>query len=121
MLLLCLQYYLSQIYYASCMLTLGYDEELNEEYDDVSFMTRDMGTERTLYRHALDDLKSESNIKRSAAATRHLQDYLDRICHEPSKWEDLEHCHMTHYFGGKFGTYIGKHAKNKSFVIIHQI
>ena len=81
-------------------------------------MTRDTGTERTLYRHAVDDSKSESNIKRSAAATRNLQDYMDIICHEPSKWEDLEHCHMTHEFCGKFGTYIGKHARNKNFVNI---
>ena len=101
------------------MLTLDYDEELNEEYDDMSCMTRDTGTERTLYRHAVDDSKSESNIKRSAGATRHLQDYMDRICHEPSKWEDLEHCHMTHEFWGQFGTYIGKHAKNNNFVSIH--
>ena len=101
------------------MLTLDYDEELNEEYDDVSCMTRDTVTERTLYRHAVDDSKSESNIKRSAAATRHLQDYMDKIGHEPSKWEDLEHCHMTHEFWGKFGTYIGKRAKNRNFVIIH--
>ena len=82
------------------MLTLDYDEELNKEYDYVSCMTRDTGTEWTLYSHAVDDSKSESNIKRSAAATRNLQDYMDIICHEPSKWEDLEHCHMTHEFGG---------------------
>ena len=68
------------------MLTLDYDEELKKGYDDVSCMTRDTGTERTLYRHAVDDLKSESNIKHSAAATRHLQYYMDIICHEPSKW-----------------------------------
>ena len=82
-------------------------------------MTRDTGTERTLYMHAVDDSKSESNIKHSAAATRHLQDYMDRIGHESSKWEDLEHSHMTHEFWGNFGTYIGKHAKNKNFVSIH--
>ena len=55
MLLLCLHHYLSNIYYASFMLTLDYDEELNEEYDDVSCMTRDTGIERTLSRHAVDD------------------------------------------------------------------
>ena len=54
------------------MLTLDYDEELNEEYDDVSCMTRETGIERSVYRHAVDDSKSESNIKRSHAATRHL-------------------------------------------------
>ena len=83
-------------------------------------MTRYTGTERTLYRHAVDDSKSDSNIKRSAAATRHLQDYMDRIGHEPSKWKDLEHCDTTNAFWGKFGTYIGKHAKNKNLVSIHK-
>ena len=119
MFLLCLHHYLSNMYYASFMLTLDYDEELNEEYDDMSCMTRDTVTGRTLYRHAVDDSKSESNIKRSAAATRHLQNYMDRIGHEPSKWEDLEHCYMTHEFWGNFGTYTGKHAKNKNFFSIH--
>ena len=51
------------------MLTLDYNEELNEEYDDMSCMTRDTGVERTVYRHAVDDSKSESNIKRSHAVT----------------------------------------------------
>ena len=97
------------------MLTQDYNEELNKEYDDMSFMTRDTGTEGTLYRHALDDPKSESNIKRSAAATRHLQDYMDRICHSPRKWEYLKHCDMTNTFWGAFGTYIGKHAKKQEF------
>ena len=111
MLILCLHHYLSNTYYASLMLTLGYDEELNKDYDDVSCISRDTGTGRTLYRHAVDDSKSESNIKHSTASTRHLQDYMDIICHEPSKWEDLKHFHMTHEFWGKFGNYIGKHAK----------
>ena len=93
------------------MLTLDCDEELNKEYDDVSYMAIDTGTGRTLYRHAVNDLKIDSNIKRSDAATRHLQDYMDRICHEPSKWEDFEHCHITHEFWEKFVIYIGKHAK----------
>ena len=82
------------------MLTLEYDEELNKEYDDVSCMNKDTGTERTSYRHAVDYLKSELHIKSSAEATGHLQDYMDKIVHEPSKWEDLEHRHMTHEFGG---------------------
>ena len=47
MILLYLHHYLSGIYYASFMLTLDYDKELNEEYDDVSCMTRETGTERT--------------------------------------------------------------------------
>ena len=68
-------------------------------------MTRDTGTERTVYRHAVDDSKSESNIKRSAAATRHIQDYMDRIRHSPRKWEDLKHGDITNTFWGQFGTY----------------
>ena len=55
----------------------------------MSCMTRDTGTERTVYRRVVDDSKSESNIKHSHAATRHLQDYMYIICHEPSKWENL--------------------------------
>ena len=102
------------------MLKLDYNDELNEEYDDMSCMTRDTGTERTLYRHAVDDSKSDSNIKRSAAATRNLQDYMDRICNSPRKWEDLKHGDMTNTFWGQFGTYIGKHSKNKNFVSIHK-
>ena len=66
----------------------------------MSCMTRDTGTEITSFRHAVDESKSESNTKHSAAASVHLQDYMDKIGHEPSKWEDLEHHHMTHNFGG---------------------
>ena len=62
----------------------------------------------------VDESKSESNIELSAAATGHIQDYMDRIGHEPSKWEDIEHRHMTHEFWGEFGTYIGRHAKNNN-------
>ena len=43
---------------------------------------------------------------------------MDRIGHEPSKWEDIENRHMTHEFWGKFGTYIGKHAKNKRIWLV---
>ena len=82
-------------------------------------MTRYTGTERTVYRNAVDESKSESNIKRSAAATRHLKDYMDRICHSPRKWEDLKHGDITNTFWGQFGTYIGKHARNKNFVSIY--
>ena len=63
-------------------------------------MTRYMGTGITSFRLAVDESKSESNTKRSAAASGHLQDYMDKIFHEPSNWEDLEHCHKTHVFGG---------------------
>ena len=54
-LLLCLHHYLSNIYDASFMLTLDYDEELNEEYDDMSCMTRETVTDRTSYRNAGDE------------------------------------------------------------------
>ena len=50
------------------MLTPDYDEELNEEYDDMSCLTRNTGTERTSFRHAADESKSELHTKHSAAA-----------------------------------------------------
>ena len=80
-------------------------------------MTRDTGTERTVYRHAVDDSKSKSNTKRSDAATRHLQDYMDGICHSPSKWEVLKHGDMTNTFWRQFGTFIGKHAKTRLLLV----
>ena len=102
------------------MLTPDYDSELNEEYDDMSCMTRDTGTKRTSFMHAVDKSKSDLNTKRSAAASGSLQDYMDKICHEPSNWEDLEHHHTTHYFvRGRVGTYLGQHAKNKNLGNIH--
>ena len=99
------------------MLTLDYNEELNEEYDDMSCMTRDTGTERTVYRHAVDDSKSESNIKCAHASMRHLQDYMDSIHHSQRKWEDLKHGDMTNTVWGQFGTYIGKHAKTRIMLV----
>ena len=64
----------------------------------MSSRTRDTGTVGTSFRHAVDEAKSELKTKRSAAASGHLQDYMDAISHEPSKWEDFEHFHMTHDF-----------------------
>ena len=55
-------------------------------------------------------------MKRAAETSGHLHDFMDAISHQPSQWEDLEHCHMNHYFWGKFGTYLGQHAKNKTMV-----
>ena len=72
------------------MLTLDYNDELNEEDDE----------ERTVYGHAVDDSRSESNIKRSHAATRHLQEYMDRIHHSKHKRENLKHDDMTNDFWG---------------------
>ena len=45
---------------------------------------------------------------------------MDRIGHEPSKWEDTKHFHMTYGFWGKFGTYKGKQAKHKNLFHIHR-
>ena len=66
----------------------------------MSCMARDTGIVGTSFRHVVDEAKSESKTKRSAAASGHLQHYMDKIFHEPSNWEDLEHCHKTHVFGG---------------------
>ena len=120
MLISCLHHYSSNIYYASFMLTPDYAEEFNEEYDDMSCMARDTGIVGTSFRHVVDEAKSESKTKRSAEALGHLQAYMDKICHEPSNWEDLEHFHTTHNFGGGFGTYICQHAKNKNLENIHR-
>ena len=66
----------------------------------MSCMTKDTGTVGNSFRHAVDKAESELKTKRSSVASGHLQDYMDAISHEPSKWEDLEHCHMTHDFWG---------------------
>ena len=100
MLILCLHHYSYRIYYASFMLKPDSVEELNEDYDDMSFMTRDTGTVGTSFRHAVDEVKSDSKTKLSSAASRHLQDYIDAISHETSKWKDIEYFHMTHDFLG---------------------
>ena len=80
----------------------------------MSCVTGVAGTVGTSFWHAVDEAKSESKTKCSAAASGHLQDYMDAISHEPTKWEDLEHCHMTHDLGGGVGTYLGQHAKKKN-------
>ena len=41
---------------------------------------------------------------------------MDKISHQLGKWEDLEHCHMTHDFRGEIGTHLGQQAKNKMMV-----
>ena len=46
---------------------------------------------------------------------------MDKIGHEPSKWEDLEHHHMTHDVWGEFVTYLGQHTKNKNLGNIHGV
>ena len=66
--------------------------------------------------HAADKSQSDSNKKWTAAASVNPQDFMDTIIHQPCNWEDLEHCHMTHEFWRKFGTYLGQHTKNKMTV-----
>ena len=109
MIILCLHHYFSYF-----MFTPDYAEELNEYIDDMSCMTRYTGTVGTLFRHAVDEANSELNTKRPSADSGNLQDYLDAISHEPSEWEDLENCHMTHIFWREFGTYLGQNAKNNN-------
>ena len=60
-------------------------------------------------------------MKWTATASGHLQDFMDSISHQLSNWEDMEHCHMTHDFWGKFGTYLGQHAKNNTMVEFHRV
>ena len=66
----------------------------------MSCVTGVTDTVATSFGHVVYEAKSESKAKNSAAALVNLQDYMDAISHEPSKWEDLEHCHMTHDFWG---------------------
>ena len=66
--------------------------------------------------HAVDESQSESKMKRTAAASGYLKDFMDTISHQPSQWEDMEHCHMNHNFWGGFGNYLGQNTKNKTMV-----
>ena len=68
------------------------------------------------FRNVVDKAQSESKTKRTGATSGHLQDFMYEISNQPSKWEYLEHFHMTHYFWGKFGTYLGQLANNKTIV-----
>ena len=54
------------------MITPDSAEGLNKDYDDMSCMTRDMGTVGTSFRHAVDEAKSELKTKSSAAASGHF-------------------------------------------------
>ena len=64
----------------------------------------------------VDEAQSDYKTKHRAAASVHIHDFMDTISHQPSKWEYLEHSHMTHIFWGIFGTYMGQHAKNKTML-----
>ena len=103
--------------------------ELNQNNDDMSYVTRFTGKTGTIvytqhtrfniteeFWHAVEKTQSESKTKRTGAASGHLQDFMYSIINQPSKWEDLEHCNMTHAFWGEIGTYLGQHAKNKTMV-----
>ena len=63
MILLFLHHYSSYMYYYSFILTPYYAEKLNEEYDDMYFMTRDMVTVGASFMHAVNEAKSESKTK----------------------------------------------------------
>ena len=86
------------MHYASFVLTPYYAEDLNKHYNDMSRVTGVMDTVGTSFGNAVDEANSESKTKHSAAASGNLQEYMNAISHEPSKWEDIEHCHMTHHF-----------------------
>ena len=64
----------------------------------------------------VDEDQSEFMTKQIAEASGHLKDFMYVISNQPSKWEYLEHFHMTHDFWGKFGTYLGQLANNKTIV-----
>ena len=101
---------------------------MNQNNDDMSCVTGVTGTTGTKFytqhtrfnipkeiRHAVDESQIKSKTKRAAVDLVNLQDFMDTISHQPSEWEDMEHCYMTHDFGG-FGIYLGHHAKNKTIV-----
>ena len=91
------------MYCAYFMLTPDYAEKLNQNYDYMSSVTVSTGTTGTIFGHALDEAKSESKTKQTAAASRHIKDFMGKLSHQLSKWEDLEHCHMTRdfFWGGE--------------------
>ena len=100
MLLLFLRHYSYNIYFASFVLTQDSVKELNQNYDDMSYVTGVTGTIGTTFRNAVDKAKSDPKTKQTALASLHLQDFMDAISNQLSKLEDLKHFHMTHDFGG---------------------
>ena len=111
------------------MLTQHSAETFNQNGDDISCVTEVTGTtgptfytQHTRFNipaefgHVVDEDQSEYKKKQTAASSWHLEDFMDAISHQPSKWEDLDHCHMTHDFWGEFGTYLGHNANNKYMV-----
>ena len=56
----------------------------------TSFFTQDRRIDLTKeFAHAVEVSKTESKRKRPVAALAHLQDYMNTINYEPSKWEDI--------------------------------
>ena len=95
------------------MLTQDAAEELNQHNDYMFFVTGVTGTTGTTFYtqhtifnitkafgHVVDEAQSESKTKQTTAASVHLQYCMGAISNQPSRWEDLEHFHMTHFLGG---------------------
>ena len=106
--------------YASFMFTEDAAEELIHYNDDKSCVNRATGTTGTIFftkdriinlpekfGHAVDEAHSKSMKKRKVAALGYLQDYMDAVRHQPSKWKDQEYSHTTHDNWGSFVTYLG--------------
>ena len=87
------------MYYAYFILTQYSAEELNQNDDDMSCETEvTVTTGATFYIqhtrfnlpeefwHAADDAQSVSKMKRTSAASRHIQNFMGVISHQPSKW-----------------------------------
>ena len=87
------------MYYAYFMLTQYYAEELNQNDDDMSCVTGVTGTNGiTFYSqhtrfnipeefgHTVYESQSDSKTKRTAAASGHLQCFMDAIGRQLSKW-----------------------------------
>ena len=90
------------MYYAYFILTQYSAEELNQNDDDMSCVTGVTGiTGTTFYTqhtgfnltkefgHAAEEARSESKMKQMATALGNLQDFMDTIINQPSKWEDM--------------------------------
>ena len=88
--------YSYNMYYASFMITQDSAEELNQNDDDISCVSGSTGTTGTTFHtqqtqfnipsefgHAVDEAQSEYKMKRTAAVSRHLQDFMDAISHQP--------------------------------------
>ena len=65
------------------------------------------------FRYAVEKDQSKFKKKQTVAYSEHLQDCMDAIKHQPSKWEDMEYSHMAHTFWSGFATYLVHHARNK--------